>query len=260
MAYLTMAKMISNVAFYDKFKKRFMPAGDSKYSGFNNLWRRVLVAFTSGTVTLMLSYPFELMYTRIAADMNGRSARRLYTNTFDCFNLTQLEGGFRNLYGGSTVALFSIVPSTLLMIPLYDFFQTNQGGNTPQDLVNRYVGPKLMAGFMTMMLCYPLDTIKRCLMIVGSRGYSTINRGILNTISEIHRVNGMRGFYRGIHLAALKVGPSIYIQFLLYDFLKSHSSLAEKEPSLGLKMNAMILNEAKKEKVQNQESAQTLKN
>mmetsp|Transcript_36515 Transcript_36515/g.36109 ORF Transcript_36515/g.36109 Transcript_36515/m.36109 type:complete len:217 (-) Transcript_36515:174-824(-) len=96
MVYLTTSKMIASIGFYDKFKRRLMPAGDNKYSGVNSAWRRVAAAMLSGSITIALSYPFELFFTRITADMNGKGAKRLYSNTFDCFNLTQLEGGFRN--------------------------------------------------------------------------------------------------------------------------------------------------------------------
>jgi len=46
MVYLTTLKMISNIAFYDKFKRRLMPAGDNKYSGVSNAWRRIVAALT----------------------------------------------------------------------------------------------------------------------------------------------------------------------------------------------------------------------
>mmetsp|Transcript_29901 Transcript_29901/g.26451 ORF Transcript_29901/g.26451 Transcript_29901/m.26451 type:complete len:97 (+) Transcript_29901:840-1130(+) len=72
------------------------------------------------------------------------------------------------------------------------------------------------------------------MMVVGSRGYSSIDQNILNTIKAIHKANGIRGFYRGVHLASLRIVPTIAIQFIVYDYLKSHSSLNETEPSVGI--------------------------
>ncbi len=121
MVYLTSLKMLTNIGFYDKIKRRMMPAGDDKYRGVNAFWRKATSALLAGSLTIGLTYPFEHFFTRITADMSGKGAKRLYNNTFDCFNLTQLEGGFKNLYKGSSVAMAGILPSTLLMLPLYEF-------------------------------------------------------------------------------------------------------------------------------------------
>ena len=94
----------------------------------------------------------------MTADMNGRTSHRLYNNTYDCFNLTQLEGGFRGMYKGCTVAAFNILPSTLLMLPLYDFFSAQGAKMAPDsdNLVDKYMNqvlnPKFLAGFITMLL------------------------------------------------------------------------------------------------------------
>jgi hypothetical protein len=218
-----------------------MPAGDSKYNGFNQFYRRVLAAFGGGALTIMFTYPWELFNTRMTADMNGYKSHRLYNNTYDCFNLTQLEGGAKGMYKGCTVAAFSILPSTIIMLPMYDFFTSagskmkSDSDNSLDNYVNQYVNPKFMAGFTTMLIWYPLDTVKRCLQVSESRGYSTLDKGYLGTLKAIWKANGrVWGLYRGVHLAAIKAFPSIYIQFLLYDYFKSFSALNEREPSLRL--------------------------
>jgi hypothetical protein len=161
-------KMLVNVSMYDKFKHRMMPAGDSKYSGFSRFWRRMTAALFASTITIGLSYPFDLFFTRIAADMGGKKQRRLYLNTFDCFNMTQLQGGYRALYNGASVALATAIPSALLMLPIYEAVQpafatlSNAQDSGTISQVFAHIGPKWFTGFLTMMLLYPLDTIKRC--------------------------------------------------------------------------------------------------
>ena len=251
MVYLTTLKMISNIAFYDKFKRRLMPAGDNKYSGVSNAWRRIVAALASGSVTIMFSYPFEVFFTRITADMTGKTSRRLYSNTFDCFNLTQMEGGFRRIYVGSSVALFNILPATLWMLPIYDSMNnsTPQGSkNSAQDIIAKYIGPKFTAAFATMMIWYPLDTLKRCMMVVGSRGYSAVDHGLINTFKSIYKAHGIRGYYRGVHLAVLKIFPSVYLQLFIYDYLKNYSIINEKEPSLDLACASLSLVESQENK------------
>mmetsp|Transcript_29901 Transcript_29901/g.26450 ORF Transcript_29901/g.26450 Transcript_29901/m.26450 type:complete len:130 (+) Transcript_29901:423-812(+) len=129
-----------------------MPAGDNNYHGVNSLLRRSVAALLSGSLTILFSYPFDLLFTRITADMTSRKSKRLYMNTFDCFNLTQLEGGVKQLYRGAPIALFSILPSTLIMIPTYDLIQSSQKDNSPKGFVSKYIGSKFAAGFIAMML------------------------------------------------------------------------------------------------------------
>lgn len=58
--YSLTARMFSNIIFYDRFKYKLMPAGDSKYSGFDKFARRFIAAILAGATTLGLSYPFTL--------------------------------------------------------------------------------------------------------------------------------------------------------------------------------------------------------
>merc|ERR1711957_133106 len=94
--------------------------------------------------------------------------------------------------------------------------------------------PKFIAGLVSMTLVYPLDTIKRCMMVSGSRGYSTYDVGLINVVKSIYNAHGIKGYYRGIHIALLKAYPSILLQFALYDTLKRYSVLSQFEPSYNL--------------------------
>lgn len=72
----------------------------------------------------------------------------------------------------------------------------------------------------------------------------------MGVISGIRKANGIRGFYRGIHIASIKAAPSIYIQLLFYDYLKGKSLLGEKEPSMELMEKTFGLGEAQEPKTE----------
>lgn len=92
--------MFLRIFFYDKIKASFMPYDTHKYKGFDYFWRAAgSFAFITAMTTL-ITYPFDLVHTRIAADITHKGQPRLFTTTFDCFNRTHLDEGRAGLYKG----------------------------------------------------------------------------------------------------------------------------------------------------------------
>jgi len=125
------------------------------------------------------------------------------------------------------------------MLPIYDTLVEAQKNSNTQDApimskIFNSLTPKFFAGLISMSLVYPLDTIKRCLMVSGSRGYSSYDVGLVNVVKSIYNAYGVRGFYRGIHIALLRAYPSILLQFTLYDIMKRYSVLSEFEGSYNI--------------------------
>ena len=72
-----------------------------------------------------------------------------------------MESGMRGLYQGSLVALASTLPSTLIMLPLYETLNSqNKKSDDVKTKMATVAGSKLAASIITMLLVYPLDTIK----------------------------------------------------------------------------------------------------
>lgn len=81
---------------YDKIKRSFFPMDDSRYRGLDYLWRVAASSSIIMGVTAFLTYPLDLIHTRLAMDMSHKGQKKLYSNTFDCFNRTVIdEGGLR---------------------------------------------------------------------------------------------------------------------------------------------------------------------
>lgn len=240
--YSSFIKTFMNILFYDRVKNKIMPAGDSNYSGFDRFFRRTFIALFAGAITVGVTYPFNLCFTRLSADMNGKGQKRLYRTTFDCFNMAQLEGGYKAVYSGSTVAFFSLLPTTLLMLPIYDSLcyvnkrQNQQQENSPAGFVTQKLGAASIASVIVMMLLYPLDTITKSVMVIGSRGYTGYEKGLMNCVNTIHKTFGIRGFYRGMHLALLKVVPSVYLQLFIYEYLKQYTIMADPDVKIEKKL------------------------
>ena len=111
--------MMIRVLFYDKIKNYMMPFDTHKYSGLDYFWRVATSAVICGGLTMVFTYPFDLIHTRTATDMARKNTSRLYTTTFDCFNRTNLDEGRLGLFKGADIAVASAVIRSILQLPVY---------------------------------------------------------------------------------------------------------------------------------------------
>lgn len=114
--------MFLRIFLYDKVKLSFMPYETHKYKGFDYYFRAVGAFSICTFFTTLLVYPFDLVHTRISADMTQKGQQRLFQTTFDCFNRTHLDEGRGGLYKGFQIAILSAVLRASLTLPVYDSF------------------------------------------------------------------------------------------------------------------------------------------
>lgn len=57
-------------ATYDKFKSYAMPEGESNYFGYDKFFRRILGGVTSGILTMIFTYPIDVVRIRLTTDMS----------------------------------------------------------------------------------------------------------------------------------------------------------------------------------------------
>lgn len=89
----------------DRIKNAYMPLGESRYSGLDYYWRYIAAGCFVWGFTAMLAYPLDLIQTRLSSDLLIKGKPRLYTTTFDCFNRTHLDEGFRGgVYKGIEIS------------------------------------------------------------------------------------------------------------------------------------------------------------
>ena len=114
-------QVMTKIFFYDKIKNMMMPYDSHKYQGFNYIWRTAVAGSICMLTTGLLTYPFDLFHTRIAADLSKKGKSRLFTTTFDCFNRTHLDEGRKGLYKGVEICIFQSIIRGALSLPIYDF-------------------------------------------------------------------------------------------------------------------------------------------
>lgn len=121
--YRTWMQLFLRVFLYDKIKASFMPYDNHKYKGFDYFWRAASAFSILTGITAVVTYPLDLVHTRITADITKKGQARLFTTTFDCMNRTHLDEGRFGLFKGVEIAIISSVLRASFTLPLYDTFR-----------------------------------------------------------------------------------------------------------------------------------------
>lgn len=119
--YKSWVQLMLKISFYDKFKNAFLPNKPERYKGFSFLWRTSVSAILCMGLSTIITYPLDIIHTRISMDLSKAGEHRLYTTTFDCFNRTLLDEGRSGLYKGIEIAIFAGLIRASLTLPIYDY-------------------------------------------------------------------------------------------------------------------------------------------
>lgn len=212
-------QLCMRVFLYDKIKNSFMPYDSHKYKGFDYFWRAASsFALITGLTTLVV-YPFDLVHTRMSADITSKGQQRLFTTTFDCFNRTHLDEGRAGLYKGYQLAILSSVLRASLTLPVYDTMRTTLPTDGWLANFSQRLGASFASSMAMSLLLYPLDTMKRCQQLNGGRGQLMLYRGLLDGFQKLHSQQGFGAFYRGVSLFFVKEVICAFAQVSVYEAL-----------------------------------------
>ncbi|KAL6080509.1 Folate transporter 1, chloroplastic [Balamuthia mandrillaris] len=133
------------------------------------------------------------------------------------------EEGFRGFYKGNGVNVLRILPTSAVRFYTFEVYK---------QLIMQWTGKKDMtvpirlcsgslAGATAVFVAFPLDLIRT--RLAAPMHMDTRYKGLWHAVKTIHHEEGIRGFYKGIHLAMLAIAPYIAIYFTTYETLREHS-------------------------------------
>ena len=128
-------------------------------------------------VTTALTYPLDLLHTRLSADNTPMTRQRVLNSTFQCFNRTNLDEGRLGLYKGVEFALMGGLIRAMLQLPIYDLvkWSANKAGaddiNTQLGQFTQRVGASFVSAMLLSIILYPFDTFKRNAQLNGGLGF-----------------------------------------------------------------------------------------
>lgn len=198
-------------------------------------WQLVVAGGSAGAVQGTLTYPLDLIKTRLAlakdsaclcqplacpAGCNNRCLCVVvgvrYNGIVDCMRRTAAEEGVRGLYAGFGLSLWVVIPYVAIQMTTFDVMQRKlrgmldsggdvKGGNLGFAALG---GTKALAGAMagiaTQTATYPGNTMIKRMQSNGAGGKPKLYANTFDCIRQILSKEGVGGFYRGLWLNVLK--------------------------------------------------------
>jgi len=203
-----------NFAFKDTYKKIFNP-----YNPKTDVWKfffgNLASGGAAGATSLMVVYPLDFARTRLAADVGKTSADRQFTGLIDCLTKIKKSDGTKGLYQGFGISVLGIIAYRACYFGGYDTLKRvlfSQDGKT--SILFKFVVAQVVTGF-SGLLSYPLDTVRRRLMMQSGRT-DVMYTGTIDCFRKIYQKEGGKAFFKGA-LSNLFRGMGASLVLVLYD-------------------------------------------
>mmetsp|Transcript_12595 Transcript_12595/g.18884 ORF Transcript_12595/g.18884 Transcript_12595/m.18884 type:complete len:307 (-) Transcript_12595:51-971(-) len=214
-----------NFAFKDEFRHMFMPLGAENYSKSQAFFLGLLAGGGAGASSLAFVYPLDLARTRMTTDL-GKGGNKTYSGLGDCLKKTFQEGGVKSLYKGFGISVMGIIPYRAVYFGGFDFlkmvFLKDDSSFWMKWGVSQ--GNTIIAQYIT----YPIDTIRRYLMVSGKVDKSGKKarefKGTLDCARTVYKEQGFVGLYRG-SLANTYRATGAALCMVFYDTIKTKMNL-----------------------------------
>ncbi|KAL5615626.1 hypothetical protein BROUX41_005664 [Berkeleyomyces rouxiae] len=193
-----------------------------------------LASAMAGATTTMLTNPIWVLKTRmLSSDRATEGAYRSMTQGIRAIYHTE---GLRGFYRGVLVSLAGVSHGAVQFAvyePLKKVYlatkprdgngsgtnPTNQKGEQKQRLdVQATLAISTLAKLVAGTITYPYQVIRARMQNYDSE--NRFGRGISGVAGRVLREEGLRGFYRGLGPAILRVMPATWVTFLVYENVK----------------------------------------
>jgi len=183
-----------NFSFKDLYKKIFNPY-NPKENPVKFFIGNCASGGAAGATSLSVVYPLDFARTRLAADV-GSGGEREFGGLVDCLQKIFAKDGASGLYRGFGISVVGIVAYRASYFGLFD---TGKAILFPDAKAASVLAMWGFAQFVTVfagILSYPLDTVRRRLMMDSGRAEKMYN-GTMDCFAKIAKDEGPRAFFKG---------------------------------------------------------------
>ncbi|XP_027163361.1 mitochondrial substrate carrier family protein B-like isoform X2 [Coffea eugenioides] len=207
----------SSVSFYtfERYKNLLQLIWGVESPGENvrkDLCIRLIAGGLAGITAASVTYPLDLVRTRLAAQTNVAYYRGIW---HALCTISREEGAF-GLYKGLGATLLGVGPNLAISFSVYDTARTLWHFHRPDDstvLVSLSCGS--LSGIASSTATFPLDLVRRRMQLEGVGGRARVYKtGLFGTFRHIFRTEGFRGFIKHSWKLTLLVSRKVtsYIQ------------------------------------------------
>lgn len=199
----------SQFASYAIFDKFFCQIQKDYNFNLPSLLHSLAVGCVSGLSSTMVTYPFDLLRTQLAAS----STKQFVGMTTQCKQIYS-QHGVAGFFVGLRPSLLTIVASSGV------FFMSYSVARDAAELVHKKMGHNIwgveavcgfIAGSISKAVTFPLDTIRKRMQVNRPK----LAIAMLSTHWGIH---GIRGFYSGFTISVLKTAPTSALSMAIYEY------------------------------------------
>lgn len=183
-----------NFAFKDFYKTIFNPYNPKTEPGMFFVGN-CMSGGAAGATSLTVVYPLDFARTRLAADV-GSGGDREFSGLVDCLKKIFKKDGPQGLYRGFGISVVGIIAYRAAYFGMFD---TGKPMLFPDAKKANVFAMWMFAQIVTVsagILSYPLDTVRRRLMMDSGRAEKMYN-GTMDCFSKIARDEGPRAFFKG---------------------------------------------------------------
>jgi solute carrier family 25 (adenine nucleotide translocator) protein 4/5/6/31 len=186
-----------NFALKDHFKKWFCPF-NPKQQPYMFFLGNMASGGAAGATSLLFVYPLDFARTRLAADVGKgkKGGEREFTGLVDCLKKIHASDGMIGLYRGFAISVIGII---VYRASYFGAFDTGKAILFPDAKKANFFAMWGFAQFVTVtagIASYPLDTVRRRLMMQSGRG-DLLYAGTIDCIKKIHQNEGGKAFFKG---------------------------------------------------------------
>jgi solute carrier family 25 folate transporter 32 len=184
-------------------------------------WKHSIAGASAGFASAFVTCPLDVVKTRIQNQSLKSTTALRYKGPFHTLKRIYMEEGIRGNFRGLFPTLLGYLPAWTIYFSTYARFKDSFTNmlNTSSDSTIVHILAAMLAGVISTTSTNPLWVVKTRLMTQNSQS-SYYYGSTWNALYMIFKLEGIKGFYRGLSPSLLGVSH-VAIQFPLYERFKS---------------------------------------